>query len=175
MKKSTKGALAAGAAAVLLLGGAGTLAFWTATDDVDGGTITSGDLTLVAGDCDLDWVDAADDAAITLLVPGDEVYKDCEVTLDGSGDNLSATVEVDPASVADITLGDPVADDLTVGATVTDPSGIDVTAVDVDGPTTVTVRITVDWPYGDENNDSQLSTATLDAITLIATQADPNL
>ena len=35
MKKSTKGAVAAGAAAVLLMGGAGSLAYWTAS-----GTIT---------------------------------------------------------------------------------------------------------------------------------------
>lgn len=174
MNKSTKGALAAGAAAVLLLGGAGTLAYWTAEDDVDGGLIEAGDLTLEVDSCGTAWLDAGDDSAVAVLVPGDEVYKDCEVTLSGSGDNLLATVGVDPDSVDDLDLGSPVADSLVVGAEVTAPAGIDTTAVPVSGDTAVTVRITVDWPYGAENNDSQGATASLDAITLVATQADPN-
>lgn len=37
MRKTTKGALAAGAAAALLIGGAGTLAYWAAEDSADGG------------------------------------------------------------------------------------------------------------------------------------------
>lgn len=44
MKKSTKGAIAAAAAAVLLLGGGTTLAYWTASVDIAGGTITAGEL-----------------------------------------------------------------------------------------------------------------------------------
>jgi alternate signal-mediated exported protein len=177
MKKSTKGAVAVGAAAVLLMGGAGTLAFWTADDTIDGGDIESGSLTLTVDDCSDTWLDQSDDAPIALLVPGDEVYKDCTVTLDGTGDNLRASVAIDQASVADVEIGDQddqTKDPLTVSAEITDPAGIDTTAVDVDGPTTVTVRLSVDWPYGPENNDSQLSTTTLDAITLTATQADPN-
>ena len=38
MNKTTKGALAGGAAAVLLMGGVGTLAYWTADEDVTGTT-----------------------------------------------------------------------------------------------------------------------------------------
>ena len=39
MKKSTKGALAAGSAAFLLVGGAGSLAYWTDNGDVTGTTL----------------------------------------------------------------------------------------------------------------------------------------
>jgi predicted ribosomally synthesized peptide with SipW-like signal peptide len=46
MRKSTKGALAAGTAAVLLTGGAGSLAYWTATDTTKGAVIGAGQLGL---------------------------------------------------------------------------------------------------------------------------------
>lgn len=168
MKKSTKGAVAAAAAAVLLLGGAGTLAFWTDDAEVPGGTLTAGNLTLEDADCaDATWKHDEDDTDVTLLVPGDSIYKECNVTLNGTGDHLKATVEVDEDTVADLTLGNET---LEVGATVVAPAGIDATAVAVSGPTTVTVRITVDWDYGTEDNDSKLASDTLDAIGLIATQ-----
>ncbi len=48
MNRSTKGAIAAAAAAVLLLGGAGSLAYWSADGEVGGDTITSGSFTLTA-------------------------------------------------------------------------------------------------------------------------------
>ena len=41
MNRTTKGAIAAGAAAVLLLGGAGSLAYWSDCQDAAGGTINS--------------------------------------------------------------------------------------------------------------------------------------
>lgn len=52
MKKSTKGAVAAAATAVLLLGGGTSLAYWTATGTAAGGSITAGTLTLSAATCD---------------------------------------------------------------------------------------------------------------------------
>ena len=48
MKKSTKGAVAAAAAGVLLLGGAGSLAYWTADGAADGGSITAGGIATPA-------------------------------------------------------------------------------------------------------------------------------
>ena len=52
MKKATKGALAVTAAGALLLGGAGTLAYWNDVQGVTGGTISSGHLKLTPGTCD---------------------------------------------------------------------------------------------------------------------------
>ncbi|GAA4824832.1 alternate-type signal peptide domain-containing protein [Nocardioides caeni] len=170
MKKTTKGALAAGSAAVLLMGGAGTLAFWTDSDVVDGGSVTAGDLSLTTGSCE-DWVYADADVlgpgeTVNLVVPGDTIEKTCTASIDGTGDHLRATVEIDQASVADISLGSDVLD---VSAVLTEPVGAD-TGVDVDGPTPVSITITVAYPYGDENIDSELATADLDAITLNAVQ-----
>lgn len=46
MNKTTKGALAAGAAGILLLGGAGSYALWSDAETVQGGTITAGNLDI---------------------------------------------------------------------------------------------------------------------------------
>ena len=55
MKKSTKGAVAVAAAAVLLTGGAGTLAYWSDSVDLPGGSISSGSLSLGTPDCGSGW------------------------------------------------------------------------------------------------------------------------
>lgn len=47
MQKITKGALASGAAALLLIGGGSTLALWSDQETVKGGTIATGDLRFV--------------------------------------------------------------------------------------------------------------------------------
>ncbi|MBM4653639.1 alternate-type signal peptide domain-containing protein [Rhodococcus hoagii] len=44
MNKKTKGAIAAGAAAVLLAGGAGTMAAWNSSASLPSATITAGEL-----------------------------------------------------------------------------------------------------------------------------------
>jgi alternate signal-mediated exported protein len=46
MNSTTKGSLAAVVAALLLTGGAGTLAYWNDTENVPGGPISSGQLDL---------------------------------------------------------------------------------------------------------------------------------
>ena len=71
MKKSTKGALAAAAAGTLLLGGAGTYAFWTDTATVDGGDIASGSITLSSVVCADDWTHSENDDVVEFIVPGD--------------------------------------------------------------------------------------------------------
>ena len=69
MKKSTKGALAASSAAVLLLGGAGSLAFWSDSQDVGSANITSGELTLGAPDCSDDLVSTVPTAGSSTAAP----------------------------------------------------------------------------------------------------------
>ena len=170
MKKTTKAAIAIGAAAVLLMGGAGTLAFWIETGEAEGGTLTSGELTLDATDCETaGWVYADSDAhgtgePVTLIVPGDTVEKSCDVVIGGTGDHLRAEINTD--DIANVDIG---TDTLTVTAGVTGvPLG---TAIDIDGPTTATITITAAFPYGTEaDNGSELSTATLDTIELEAVQ-----
>ncbi len=186
MKRSTKGAVAAGGAAVLLMGGAGTLAFWTATGDAEGGAINAGTLTLTPVGCDVNWVYAAGSAGagttVNLFVPGDSVTKECTFTVGATGDNLSATIDA-PNTLTFTT--DPAATsfDATVGATY-DLGGTAIadggTITDADGGETLTVDFVVTIPFGTadpagiNDNDMQGVEATLDTLTVTLTQVDPN-
>ncbi|GAB3762994.1 alternate signal-mediated exported protein [Nocardioides ginsengisegetis] len=191
MNKATKGALAAAAAGSLLLGGAGSLAYWTATGDVNGGSFASGTLSLTDGTCDPDWVyntgAASEGDVVTLIVPGDELTKQCTMTLDATGDNLSATVDA-PNTVTYTPVSGAPGLDLTVATTYQIGTGVPadpalggaVTSAD-DGKT-ITVTYVVTVPYGTaENattpvnvNNTQGITSTLDTLTVKLTQDDPN-
>ncbi len=189
MKKSTKGVLASGAAAALLLGGAGTLAFWTATDDVEGGTITAGTLTLTGGDCTgPEYATGAAGAGnpVTLFVPGDKITVSCDFTIGATGDNLSATLNAPDSVEFDnelLTAAVDVSYELNgaplVGTTITD--GV------ADQTLTATFAIDIDYgtadvPFGSaapttpgtNGNLTQGITAVLDALTVTLTQDDPN-
>lgn len=174
MKKSTKGALAASAAAVLLLGGAGTLAYWTDDAAVNGGTITAGSIDLGAVTCS-GWLHAEDDSAVVNVVPGDSVYNDCATSITLEGDHIGATLDIDEASIPTGAL----ADELDAAVTLRDADGDPIAAVAAEGTTAVTARIAVDFPYGTvsapdpttgASNGSQNGTAVLDAMTLVAVQ-----
>jgi alternate signal-mediated exported protein len=107
MRRSTKGALAASAAATLLLGGAGSLAYWNSSQTISGGDIVSGTLTLTqeAGQTCSAWtLDTAGGASTytpgtTLVVPGDVITKDCDFTVTAKGAHLAATLSMDATSV----------------------------------------------------------------------------
>lgn len=120
MKKIMKAAIAAGAAGALLLGGAGTMALWSASDDVDAGTVSTGHLTLDASAAGT-WSDISVGAATTTfvpgtdhIVPGDVLAYSQTVTIGADGKNLK---------------GDLVATGLTGGSAL--PAGVSID-VDVD-------------------------------------------
>lgn len=178
MNKSTKGALAAGAAAVLLLGGAGSLAYWTASGSVAGGTLTSGSMSLSGITCG-DWSYGGADTAtpstpVTAIVPGDEIVKSCTATLTLVGDHIGATIATSSATWQDPT--NPLAAKLQVSATQTSPAG----AVTDPGSTPVAFTIDVKFPYGGPvsspdpttgaDNTTQTQTAALNSIQVVAVQ-----
>ncbi len=179
MNKNTKGALAAGAAAVLL-SGCRSLAYWSDEADVNAGSITSGSLSLDAVDCGTGWVYAGTTDAVNAFVPGDEVERECTFTIGAEGDNLAATVDV-PDSVT-YTGGAGTSLDLDVDA-VYDLGGAaladgDTITEDNDGDT-LTATITVTVPFGSAEgatsevnvNDTQALTATLDDLAVTLTQS----
>ncbi len=176
MKKSTKGAVAAAAAAVLLLGGAGSLAYWTADTDVDAGAIEAGSIELTALACD--GFVHSDDSPVTLVVPGDVVTNDCDATLVLEGDNIGATLEIDPTTLP---TDNPLADELTADVVLLDAGGVEVESIDGAGTYTVTAQITVDFPYGGPvtdppqtgaDNDSQNGAVDLGDLELVAVQTN---
>lgn len=100
MKKVTKAAVAAAAAGVLLLGGAGTFALWSDQADIAAGTVTIGHLTMTsdAGS----WKDVSDGgegvpfaAATDKIVPGDMLEFDQTVNINADGKNLKGKLTVE--------------------------------------------------------------------------------
>ena len=170
MKKSTKGALAASAAAALLLGGAGTLAYWNDSATVPGGDIQSGQLELGAPDCGLGWtLDGGAAFTTQLLVPGDTLTKVCTVDLVAQGEHLGADLAVDTPSW---NATNPLTAQLAASATFTvngAPSA-HVTSADDTGTGEIQASVSVVFDGPAATNASQGLTATLNGINIVATQ-----
>lgn len=170
MNKSTKGAVAAGAAAVLLLGGAGTLAYWNAEGDIAGGSIESGELKLTAADTGswtLNSAPVADISAV-LVVPGDELEYTGTWTIVATGDNLQA----------DLTVTNPTSSGgLAPFVTVTPAFTVDAATVtsitDANDGDTLAATVDVDFPFGGAvDNASQAQTLDLTGVSVTLTQTD---
>lgn len=171
MKNSTKGAIAAGASAVLLLGGAGSLAYWNATGDIGGGTITAGELTLTEstpGTWTLNGAPVTDVSAVR-VVPGDTLLFTGAWTIGATGDNLEATVDVTGLEgqgglADDVTITDTYTVDGTpLGGQITDDNDGDVLAAEV----------VVDFPFGTGvDNTSQAQALDLTDVSVVVTQGD---
>lgn len=175
MKRSTKASLATGAAALsLLLGGAGTIAFWTDTGTVDGTTIATGHLKFGTPDCGAGWLlDGGASYTTQLLVPGDVLTKTCAFTLDAAGEHLSAdfTLTTPTGVTGSAALADEL--DLTTAVTLNGNPQATTTDVPVADGDVVAVSMTLTWPYGVEDNDSNLAaglSAILGDLTVVATQ-----
>jgi len=158
MNKNLKGAIAVGAATILLLGGGGTLAVWNSSVNVAAGTISSGDLLLtMSEDAEGHWYryDANKElseygtplAADYRVVPEDHlIFIQDGVTLSGLGGELYftfgaslTTANANGFSVGNVTVLD-VGGDLPAG----DPAGEDEYR-GVDENTTVYGGVDVDF------------------------------
>ena len=186
MNTTTKGAVAAGAAAVLLLGGAGTLAFWSDGAAVNGGSVSSGSLGIDPVSCAANWVYAAGNAqagaTVTRVVPGDTITKACTFTVGAAGDNISATPTVPSTLTYTATPATgapaPASLELTVGATYL-LDGVafgptDVIEADDDGKT-LTANVAVTFPFGSalvNGSDTQNLTVALDDLTVALQQTE---
>ncbi|WP_305094044.1 alternate-type signal peptide domain-containing protein [Prescottella sp. R16] len=142
MNKKTKGAIAAGAAALLLAGGAGTFAAWNDTATVTGGTITAGELKFDGTTAAGTWSNAAgpigsiDDYRI---VPGETLTYTVSPKVLVKGDNLTATI----TATAPTATGD-LSDSLEIGTVAVSGTGVTAGAITTaaDGQTlTVTVPV----------------------------------
>lgn len=168
MNKKTKGAIAAGSAALLLAGGAGTFAVWSDSETVGGASISSGNLSLEAGSS-AEWkVNGATLTSGYKAKPGDVFTLDTDVTIRASGDNLSAELTAtnaswDPSSAQDLVdaLG---AATITVDDASVDPDNI---TSDDDG---ATIGVTASFTFDADNTDAQDMNAILDGVTLTLTQ-----
>lgn len=99
MNKAIKGSIAAGAAGILLLGGAGTLAQWRDSTEVDAGALSTGQLELALGPGAWnDWTSGAPVPITTIsgfkLVPGDTLIYTTTATITAVGNNLAGKLAV---------------------------------------------------------------------------------
>ena len=181
MKKQTKGAVAAGGAAVLLLGGLGSLAYWSDSDHIAGDTITAGELSM--GTITGSWKDQLNNNITTSsfrMVPGDTLTYTANVPITAYGTNLHAKVYADTAAVTG-TLAPKVTTTIKSGATSISNSGNSNNAITVTVPSTSTgaqppapvdipVTVTIALPFGSTVDNTSINTA-LD-LTQIKIQVD---
>ncbi|UGT62825.1 alternate-type signal peptide domain-containing protein [Nocardia asteroides] len=182
MDKRGKAALAAGAAAILLLGGAGSLAFWQDSTQSGGGTITAGELAL--SPCvpvgTTGWEDITGgtaepiDVASFRIVPGDTLRYTCTTTVSADGDNLTATLAADTSQMfgagSDPALRARLID---TSLTATSSSGAVLPNAQIteanDGQTvTVAARLTFDPTT--PNQEAQNASVTLNNVAITLTQ-----
>lgn len=147
MQKITKGALASGAAALLLIGGGSTLALWSDSEVITGGEITFGALELTPG------VENATETSSIELVPGDDDTIVNTYTVTAEGDGLEATIAVTDPSVS----GD---DGLTSSTSTTftpeggEPGELPTTITEAQNGGVITVTTTVSLAEGEENDNA---------------------
>lgn len=185
MKKATKGALALAAAGSLLVGGAGSLAYWTGTATVGGASIASGTITLSAPDCTNNvsagthgWQfdgGSAFTPGTDTIVPGDSLTKVCNTTLTMTGNHIGATLALGSASFAG-PGGDANLEAALSGASATfKVDGAAYAPITNPGTHTVQVTVTVPFPSGVTADNTKSVSATLDDLTFTATQThDPS-
>lgn len=184
MNKTAKGALAASAAAVLLTGGVGTLAYWTDTAIVDGGSVNSGFLTIdaVPVSADRDCTpfvyatgfkggETPTSAAkpVVNFVPGDVISTKCTFVIGAQGDNLAATPTIDDellvatASPETVTSPQVAGSGASFSAAVTADytlggavyNGTDV-ITEADNGKSLVATITVKLPYGTDETGTPI-------------------
>jgi alternate signal-mediated exported protein len=177
MKNVTKGIVAAGLGATLLVGGAGTVAVWTENVTVPGGAINAGHMNLVTDatntGCGAWTLDTGESVPSTYtagdpLVPGDVLTRNCAYTIQAVGNHLRATVAVSAVnfSGASADFGGKLT--ATVSALkVNGSTATSFTDANNGQALTATVSVTFDSTAG--NGTEDMSTV-LDAITVTATQ-----
>ncbi|GAA2241352.1 hypothetical protein GCM10010401_12640 [Rarobacter faecitabidus] len=190
MNKITKGAIAGGIGVALLLGGAGTLAYWNDQAAIgSNATITAGTLTVQqAASPAPAWTvsnGTVTNAVVSNIasfraVPGDVLRYTATYTITGTGDNLRATAGLGNGAIAAATpvtaQNTALADRLGASATVL-INGSTTWTMPSPGTHTVTVTATITWPFaGDpttEDNPAKTGAVTLSNFNLTVQQVQP--
>lgn len=117
MNKLTKAGIATAAAVALLMGGAGTLAYWNDTADLDGASvITAGQLDVAASGSGA-WSGIASIADYR-IVPGDTLTFTQDIVVTAEGDTLVANLALAPYAVTAVNGAD--AADVALAAAITE-------------------------------------------------------
>lgn len=183
MNKATKGAIAAGAAGILLLGGAGTFALWEDNANITGGTVSTGELELALGTGT--WAETATpgtpiNIATFDIVPGDSLTYTTTVTATATGDNLTGELKIEGTSFVNAFNALPAEHvTATVAHTAIDGGGLLVddtntnlmTFVESGTPYTFNVKITVAFSNAANEMDDQDLNLALPALAVTLEQS----
>lgn len=192
MRSPVKAGLATVAGVALLLGSAGSLAYWNDTENPAGGTtVSSGELDLGTPDCGSGWL--LDDGsgftpASDTIVPGDSLTMTCTMLISATGEHLTAELTATSPAVQDT---DGLDDELALTAAwETDTNATDGDTVsstetaitpaagawdftEADDGLYLRVTLELDFPFGSLDNDSNGGIdAVLDGVSVTATQTD---
>ena len=182
MNKATKGAIAAGAAAVLLLGGLGSYALWQDTETVTGGEINSGELNFAPVAGTANWTETSVTPNVTLgadpsgflIVPGDVLEYSTQYTVNWAGDNLRASITADFTNVAgDADLAAALDTEVSVNGGTSLPNGSAVDLPLTTSPQTITVAVTITFDQTTADLIAQNESVDLNAFTLTLDQVRP--
>ena len=177
MKKTVKGILATGAGLALLIGGTGTLAFWTDSKPITGGAINSGHLRLVTDatntGCGVWKLDSGESAPVSYtvgdpIVPGDVLTRECAYTVQATGNHLRATVGISAVhfSGASSNFGGR----LSASVSAVRLNGSPITSfTEAADSGALSADVTVTFDSAAANSTQDLATV-LDSLTLTATQ-----
>jgi alternate signal-mediated exported protein len=170
MKKTTAAAVAATVGAVLLLGGAGTLAYWSDSETSASQTISAGNLnldTIGTGSWSLQQVVTTGSGATAVTKKTTAVAFDSATMSIAPGDVLTTTVQV-PVMKAKLDVATPVVTPAVANDT-TLKNALQVAIVSVDGTAgdtktfsgaktgNVPVVISVTMPWGTDANENILA------------------
>ncbi|MBJ7290921.1 alternate-type signal peptide domain-containing protein [Williamsia sp.] len=149
MNRNAKGAIAAGAAVVVLLGGAGSYALWSDSASNTPGNVTTGELKLTASGTPA-WKDVSADGIIggtvvnpltDFLVPKDTWEYTSTYNATATGKNMKAQVTVNTGTAGALPTGVTITPTATVdGAAATSGSTVTITP---NAPHVVVVKVTV--------------------------------
>nr|WP_296773206.1 alternate-type signal peptide domain-containing protein [Rhodococcus sp. (in: high G+C Gram-positive bacteria)] len=182
MNKATKGAIAAGAAAVLLLGGLGSYALWSDEETVSGGDINSGELNFdpVAGTAN--WTETSvtpnanlgPDPSGFLIVPGDVLEYSTDYVVNWAGPNLRASITADFTNVAgDAALANALNTQVSVNGGTLLPNASAVPLPLTTSPQTISVEVTITFDQATADLIAQNETVNLNDFTLTLDQVRP--
>ncbi len=149
MNKLTKAAIAGAAGIALLLGGAGSLAYWNDSVAMTGAQIDSGslDVSIDSGS----WAGAP----AGKWVPGDSATFTGKVKVTAVGTNFKGKLTADTSA---LTGGNLLAQALVVNTTITPQAGISAAGViSAPGTYTVDVVVSVSFPFGTAVDNSTQS------------------
>jgi alternate signal-mediated exported protein len=163
MNKLVKGSVATAVGIALLLGGSGSYALWSQSVNVNAGSVSSGKLTLVSAG------DGAWDQSIANIVPGDHLTYTEHFTVTAVGDNLSASLSSNIASITNSVTGSTATTTFAVVDSLSNPVS-PVAGVYTLGEDTYTVTATVVVDFPSAATGGQNGTIDLSSIAISLTQ-----